>query len=126
MKAFYTSAVESVLTGSIITWYGNSTVRDCSTLQRVVRSAECTIRTQLPALQDIYSRRVLLRAQKILKDSSHPNNGLFLPLKSRTRLCSHKQPTERLRRSFYPQAIRTLNSHYTDFAHIHSSALSNI
>ncbi|KAL2085072.1 hypothetical protein ACEWY4_018392 [Coilia grayii] len=122
LKAFYTSAIESVLTGSIITWYGNSTVRDCSTLQRVVRSAERTIRTPLPALQDIYPRRVLSRAQKILKDSSHPGNELLKPLKSGRRLRNHLARTERLRRSFYPQAIRTLNTQYTDFAHIHHSA----
>ena len=110
LKAFYSSAVESVLTGSITTWYGSSTVRDCSALQRVVHSAERCIRAPLPALRDIYTRRVKTRARKIIKDITHPNNGLFKKLKSGRRLRCHKARTERLRKSFFPQAIRFMNS----------------
>ncbi|KAL2082589.1 hypothetical protein ACEWY4_022407 [Coilia grayii] len=110
LKAFYFSAVESILTGSITTWYGSSTVRDCSALQRVVHSAERCIRAPLPALKEIYKRRVKSRARKIIIDYTHPNNGLFKKLMSGRRLRCHKAKTERLRKSFFPQAIRFMNS----------------
>lgn len=46
LKSFYTSTIESMLTGNITIWFGNSTKRDHLALQRVVRSAERTIRCQ--------------------------------------------------------------------------------
>ncbi|KAI5629002.1 gastrula zinc finger protein XlCGF28.1-like [Silurus asotus] len=109
LKTFYTCTIESVLTGSITSWFGNSTMQDRRALQRVVRSAERTIHTELPDLQDIYSTRCMTRARKIVKDLSHPNNGLFSLLRSGKRFCSLKANTERMRRSFFPQAIRSLN-----------------
>ncbi|KAF7705704.1 gastrula zinc finger protein XlCGF28.1-like, partial [Silurus meridionalis] len=103
LKTFYTCTIESVLTGSITSWFGNSTMQDRRALQRVVRSAESTIYTELPNLQDIYS------ARKIMKDLKHPNNGLFSLLRSGKRFSSLKANTERMRRSFFPQAIRSSN-----------------
>ncbi|KAI5620514.1 gastrula zinc finger protein XlCGF28.1-like [Silurus asotus] len=88
LKTFYTCTIESVLTGSITSWFGNSTMQDRRALQRVVRSAERTIHTELPDLQDIYSTRCRTRARKIVKDLSHPNNGLFSLLRSGKRFRS--------------------------------------
>ncbi|XP_076154946.1 transcription elongation regulator 1-like protein [Alosa pseudoharengus] len=42
------------LSGSIMAWMGNTTKRDQLALRRVVRSAEWTMKTTLPNLQDIY------------------------------------------------------------------------
>ncbi len=50
------------------------------------------------------------RAVKITKVSNHPGNGLFTLLPSGKRFRSLMAKTERLRRSFFPQAIRLLNS----------------
>ncbi|KAI5630012.1 gastrula zinc finger protein XlCGF28.1-like [Silurus asotus] len=82
LKTFYTCTIKSVLTGSITSWFGNSTMQDRRALQKVVRLAERTIHTELPDLQDIYSTRCRTRARKIVKDLSHPNNGLFSLLRS--------------------------------------------
>ncbi|KAI5086515.1 gastrula zinc finger protein XlCGF28.1-like [Silurus meridionalis] len=109
LKTFYTCTIESVLTGSITSWFGNSTMQDRRALQRVVQSAERTIHTKLPDLQDIYSTRCRTRARKIVKDLSHPNNGLFSLLRSGKCFRSLKANTERMRRSFFLQAIRCLN-----------------
>ncbi|XP_041929060.1 protein quaking-A [Alosa sapidissima] len=49
--------VENIFTGCISAWYGNCTVRDQDALQRVVRTAERTIRASLPTLKDTYSKR---------------------------------------------------------------------
>ncbi|RXN19906.1 hypothetical protein ROHU_025425 [Labeo rohita] len=112
LRNFYSCTIESILTGNITTWFGNGTMQDRRALQRVVRSAECIIRTKLHDLHSIYNKRCWTKARKIVKDLSHPNNGLFSLLQSGKRFRSLKANTERLR-SFFPQAIRTLNHNTT-------------
>ncbi len=79
-------------------------------LCRVVRLAERISGSALPSLQDIYPKRCISRAAKIIKDSSYPGNLLFFLLPSGKRFRNMMAKTERLRRSFFPQAIRLLNS----------------
>ncbi len=110
LKTFYSGAIESVLTQCISVWYSNATKQDCKALQRVVRLAERISGSALPSLQDIYLKHCRSRAAKIIKDSNHPGNRLFITLPSGKRFRSVMAKTERLRRSFYPQAIRLLNS----------------
>lgn len=110
LKTFYSGAIESVLTQCISVWYGNSSNKDCKALQRIVRLAERISGSALPSLQDIYHKRCKSRAIKMIKDSIHPSNHLFTLLPSGKRFRSLMAKTERLRRSFFPQAIRLLNS----------------
>ena len=100
--------------GCITAWYGNYTARNCRALQRVVRSAQRIIEGKLPALQDTYITRFHRKAKKIIKDNNHPSHCLFTPLSSRRRgqYWCIKAGTERLKNSFYLQAIRLLNSHH--------------
>ncbi len=95
-----------------LTWtaHSNATNLDCKALQRVVRLAERISGSALPSLQDIYFKRCKSRAAKIIKDSNHPGNRLFITLPSGKRFRSMMAKTKRLRRSFFPQAIRLLNS----------------
>ncbi len=95
-------------------WYGNSSNQDCKALQRVVRLAERISGSALPSLQHIYLKRCRSRAAKILKDSTHPGNHLFCLLPSGRRFRSMMAKTERLRKSFFPQAIRLLNKNSQD------------
>ncbi|KAK1806266.1 hypothetical protein P4O66_000021 [Electrophorus voltai] len=74
---FYTCTIESILTGNITVWFGNSTKQDRQAVQRVVRSAERITHTELPDLQTIYYKRCQTKARKIVKDPTHPNNRLF-------------------------------------------------
>ncbi len=110
LKNVYSGAIESVLTQCISVWYGNATNQDCKALQRVVRLAERISGSALPSLQDIYLKRCKSRTAKIIKDSNHPGNHLFRLLPSGKRFRSMMAKTERLRRSFFPQAIRLLNT----------------
>ncbi len=110
LKTFYSGAIESVLTQCISVWYGNASNQDCKALQRVVRLAERISGSALPSLQDIYLKRCKSRAAKIIKNTNHPGNCLFILLPSGKRYRSMMAKTERLRRSFFPQAIRLLNS----------------
>ncbi len=110
LNTFYSGAIESVLIQCISVWYNNATNQDCKGLQRVVRLAERISGSALPSLQDIYLKRCKSRAAKIIKDSNHPGNHHFCLLPSGKRFRSMMAKTERLRRSFFPQAIRLLKS----------------
>lgn len=107
---FYRCTIESLLTGCITVWYGNCTAQSRKALQRVVRAAEDITGCSLPPIQDIYRSRCLRKAQCITKDLSHPAQGLFHLLPSGRRYRSLPARTKRLRDSYYPQAVRLLNS----------------
>ncbi|KAK1786653.1 hypothetical protein P4O66_003095 [Electrophorus voltai] len=109
LQNFYTCTIESILMGNITVWFGNSTKQDRQALQSVVRSAVRITHTEHPDLQTIYYKRRQTKARKIVKDPTHPNNRLFSLLRSGRRFHSLKTKTERLKRSFFPQAIRALN-----------------
>ncbi len=94
LKTFYSGAIESVLTQCISVWYSNATNQDCKALQRVVRLAERISGSALPSLQDIYLKRCKSRAVKIIKDSNHPGNHLFILLPSGKRFRSMMAKTE--------------------------------
>ncbi len=94
LKTFYSGAIESVLTQCISVWYGNASNQDCKALQRVVRLAERISGSTLPSLQDIYLKRCKSRTAKIIKDSNHPCNHLFILLPSGKRFRSMMAKTE--------------------------------
>ncbi len=75
-------------------------------LQRVVRTACHIVGGELPSLQDIYTRRCIRKARRIIKDSSQLSHSLLSLLPSGRRLRSILSRTSRLRDSFFPQAIR--------------------
>ncbi len=110
LRSFYSYTVESILTGCITAWFGNSTAGNRKALQRVVRTARHIVGGELPSLQDIDTRRCIRKAQRIIKDSSHPSHKLLSLLASGRRLRSIRSRTSRLRDSFFPQAIRLMNS----------------
>ncbi len=111
LSVLFGSTVESILTGCITAWYGNSTAGNRRALQRVVQTARHIVGGELPSLQDIYTRRCTRKARRIIKDSSHPSHRLLSLLPSGRRLRSIRSRTSRLRDSFFPQAIRLMNSH---------------
>ncbi len=110
LKTFYSGAIESVMTQCISVWYGNASNQNCKALQRVVRLAECISGSALSSLQVIYLKCCKSRVAKIIKNSNHPGNRLFILLPSGKRFRSMMAKTERFRWSFFPQAIRLLNS----------------
>ncbi|KAI4900118.1 hypothetical protein NFI96_028297 [Prochilodus magdalenae] len=79
LRTFYTCTVESILTGSITTWYGSCTAIERKALQRVVRAAQYITGVQLPNLLDLYTSRCLRKTRRVLKDSTHPSHCLSHP-----------------------------------------------
>ena len=110
LKKFYSCTIESILTGCITAWYGNCSASDRKALQRVVRTVQYITGSTLSAIQDLYTRRCQRKAQKIVKDSSHPSHRPFSLLPHSKQYRSAKSRTKRLLDSFYPQAMRLLNN----------------
>ena len=77
LKRFYSSTIESILTGCITAWYFNCPVSDRKAQQRVVRTFQYITGAKLPTIQDLYTRRCQRKALKIVKDSSHFKHRLF-------------------------------------------------
>ncbi|KAK3523637.1 hypothetical protein QTP70_005839 [Hemibagrus guttatus] len=59
LTTFYRGTIESILSSCITAWFGNCTVSDCKTLQRIVRTAEKIIGVSLPSIMEIYSTRCI-------------------------------------------------------------------
>ncbi len=72
LRSFYTCTVESILTGCITAWFGNSTTGKRRALQRVVRTARHIVGGELPSLQDIYTRRCTRKPRRIFQRLQPP------------------------------------------------------
>ncbi len=98
LRSFYTCTVESILTGCITAWFGNSTAGNRRALQRVVRTARHIVGGELPSLQDLH-QAVYKESRRIIKDSGHPSHSLLSAASGR-RFRSIRSRTSRLRDSF--------------------------
>ncbi|KAI5620346.1 gastrula zinc finger protein XlCGF28.1-like [Silurus asotus] len=107
---FYRGTIESIVSSCITAWFGNCTVSDRKTLQRIVRTAEI-IGVSLPSIMDIYTTCCIRKAHSIVEDHTHPSHTYFTLLPSGKRFQSILAVTSRLCNSFFPQAIRLLNRH---------------
>ncbi|KAK2878201.1 hypothetical protein Q8A73_012383 [Channa argus] len=110
LTMFYRGTIESILSSCITAWFGNCTVADRKTLQRIVRTAEKIIGVSLPSIMHIYTTRCIRKANSIVDDRTHPSHTLFTLLPSGKRFRSIRPTTSRLCNSFFPQAIRLLNT----------------
>ncbi|KAF7702590.1 gastrula zinc finger protein XlCGF28.1-like, partial [Silurus meridionalis] len=119
LTMFYRGTIESILSSCITAWFGNCTVLDRTTLQRIARTAEKINGVSLPSIMDIYTTRCICKANSIVDDHTHPSHTLythpshtlFTVLPSGKRFRSIWAVTSRLCNSFSPQAIRLLNKH---------------
>ncbi len=97
----------------ITVWYGNCCAADRKTLQRTVNTAAKIIGAPLPSILDIFLTRCSSKAKSIVEDPTHPSHSLFQLLPSGRRYRSIRARSARLLNSFFPQAVRALNSHHT-------------
>ena len=112
LTTFYRGTIESILTSCISVWYGSCTAADRKALQRVVKAAAKITGTSLTSIEDIAHSRCLSKAKKIIADPTHPDKSLFnlLPTTRCIKYRSIKSGTTRFCNSFFPRAIRLLNS----------------
>ena len=108
-QKLYSCTIESTLTDCITTWYCNCLASNHKALQRVMHTAQDITGAEFPAIQDLYTRRSQRKALK-LSDYSNPSHRLLSLLPQSKRYRWTKSGTNRTLNSFYPQAIRLLNS----------------
>ncbi|KAK3523131.1 hypothetical protein QTP86_020215, partial [Hemibagrus guttatus] len=100
LTTFYKGTIESILSSCITAWYGNCTVSDHKTLQRIVRTAEKIIRVSLPSIMDIYSACCIREANSIVDDPTHtlftllPSGKSGLSMIDRSLLSIHLSATD--------------------------------
>lgn len=68
----FTTATESVLTSSIIIWYGKCSAEDKKVLHRAVRRAVKITALDLLSICSIYRTSVEMLGLKIIRRQSHP------------------------------------------------------
>ncbi len=91
----------------------NCCAADRKTLQRTVNTAAKIIGAPLPSILDIFLTWCSSKAKSIVEDPTHPSHSLFQLLPSGRRYRSIRARSARLLNSFFPQAVRALNSHHT-------------
>ncbi|KAI5086511.1 gastrula zinc finger protein XlCGF28.1-like, partial [Silurus meridionalis] len=66
LSMFYRGTIKSILSSCITAWFGNCTVSDRKSLQRIVRTAEKIIGISLPSIMDIYTTHCIRKAHSIV------------------------------------------------------------
>ncbi len=107
---FYRAVIESVLTFSLIVWFGSSTAQQRSQINNITRVASKIIGYDLPTIDEIYVSRLQKKGLKILKDPLHPARHLFTPLPSGRRLRAIQTKSTRFLNSTYCRIVHALNS----------------
>ncbi len=79
---FYKSYVESVLTFSLICWYGNTSIKARKTLSKTVKMCSKVMGVPVQLSYNLYSRQVVRKAHTILSDCAHPLHSEFWLLPS--------------------------------------------
>ena len=109
---FYQSVVASVLFYAVVCWGGSSKKRDTGRLDRLVRRAGSVVGTELDSLVTVAERRTLDKLLSILDNTHHPLHNTFTRQRSvfsgrlLSRSSSTNRPTNTLKNSFIPLAIR--------------------
>ena len=109
MKLFYCAYIETVISFSIICWYGNLCVKDKNSLGKIVKVASKIIGTNMSSLGLLFNKQVLNKAMSIRADAAHPLNAEYRLLPSGRRFETPSATTNRHKFSFVPISIGSLN-----------------
>ena len=100
--------VQSVLCCCLICWGGSLSFKNTVLLDRVVRSANKTIDTTLPIVDEL--DEMMTKTRDIVKDTSHPLQEFYYVAQSGCRYISERTRTNRYRNTFLPTSVRLLNA----------------
>ena len=107
---FYTAIIESVLTYAVTVWFGGTNKKDEKKLNSVIRLSSKIIGIELPQMAETYDKRLIRKANSILKDKLHPAQIFIEVLPSGKRYRAYKG-NARLTNSTYPNIIKLFNEH---------------
>lgn len=109
----YRGLIETVLTYGITVWFGNATRAEKKSLQRVIKTAERIIGTNLTPMTELYTERCKKKVKSILGDIHHPAHSLLKP-RHKTYSLRHIRADSfithktRFYNSFYPAVVRLM------------------
>ena len=109
MKLFYSAFIESVISFSIICWYGNLNIKSKNQLGRIVKTASKIAGVNFDSLDHVFQKQVLKKAKSIRMDNSHPLSSEYRLLPSGLRLKVPVATKNRYKFSFVPVSIQALN-----------------
>ena len=109
LRLFYASVIESVAIFAMIVWFKGTSFNDKRYLNRVRKTAERIIGSRVDTFENLYSSRVLKKAQAIMADTSHPLHDLYEPLPSGRRIRTVACKTKRHADSFIPFSVILCN-----------------
>ncbi len=109
MILFYRAFIESLLTFSLVSWFGNLSVKNKNSLSQIVRWSSKLIGESQLSPASLYTRQLQRMTNSILNDDTHPLNDEFKLLPSRRRFVFPYCRTKRYKNSFVPAAITQLN-----------------
>ncbi|KAI5618053.1 gastrula zinc finger protein XlCGF28.1-like [Silurus asotus] len=103
LTMFYRGTIKSILSSCITAWFGNCTMSDRKTLQRIVRTAEKIIGVSIPSIMDLYTTGCIHKSNSIVDNHTplthtptHPLHTLFTLLPSGKHFQSIRAITSRL------------------------------
>ena len=106
MSLFYCAFIESILTFSLGSWFGNISLKNKNSLNKIVKWSGKLIGEPQPNMETLYTKQLQRVSKSIQNYNTHPLNSAFQLLPSRQRLKVPKSRTNRYRNSFVPAAIR--------------------
>ncbi len=109
MTLFYHAFIESVLTFSLVSWFGNLPLKERNSFTQIIKWSGRLIGTTQPCLGSLYTRQLQQLATSISNDASHPLVSEFQLLPSGRRFIVPRSKTTRYRNSFVPAAVSLLN-----------------
>ncbi len=115
LTTFYRGTIESILTSSLSVWFSSCTYGGWEVYPKSGKDSRENHQDLYCLYRNYIWHTALVEPPQIISDSTHSTNGLFTLLPSGKRYRSMRCKTDRFRNSFFPQAIRLLNSHW----HIH-------
>lgn len=109
MTLFYHAFIESVLTFSFVSWFGNLPLKERNSLNQIVKWSGWLIGETQLCLESLYTKQLQRLARSITNDVSHPLASEFQLLPSGRRFTVPRIRTTRYRNSFVPVAVSLLN-----------------
>ncbi len=106
---FYRAFIESVMSFSLVSWFGSLSLKNKNSLNQIVKWASKIIGESQPSLAGLYSNQLQRKASTISRDCSHPLHAEFQLLRSGSRFVAPRCRTRRYRNPFVPVAIELLN-----------------
>ena len=110
LELFYTAIIQSVLSFSIVCWFGNTTEEAKDKIAHVINYCMKLGVINPMSLPEIYERGVLQKIETIFEHEIHPLHKNYVELPSGRRLRSLYCRTKRYADTFVPTSIKLVNS----------------